>query len=58
MKKDNILFERKLVEVGSSTAIFIPPELLRYIGGDKGNKIFMMADESKHGKFISFWVKR
>lgn len=52
-----MLFERKIVKNGSSNAIIIPIDILKFLGFEEGTEILMKAEEGKHGKFVSFWRK-
>lgn len=50
-------FERKLVEVGGSLMLTIPPDLARFLQLRVGDDIVINEDSGKHGSFISLWKK-
>lgn len=56
MDTNSVIFERKLGASGTSVGVSIPPELLKYIGVEKGKVIKMTGDQSKHGKYIAIWA--
>lgn len=49
-------YETKIVKVGGSKAVILPPMFLQHIQGNIHSKIIMKDDEGKHGKFISIWT--
>jgi antitoxin component of MazEF toxin-antitoxin module len=50
-------FERKIRKVGDSLSFSIPVDVCKYVRLNEGDDIEIMADEGKHGLFISFWKK-
>ena len=51
-------FERKVVRIGGSRGIVLPPDLLRWLGLGEGGEVIIRADEGKHGRFMSLWKKK
>jgi len=50
--------EREIQRWGiHSAVIVIPPDFLKYMELNPGDKVMIQDDEGKHGKFISFWKK-
>lgn len=50
-------FERKVIRVGSSLAIVIPNDVVKYMNLDEKTEILIRPEEGKHGKFVAFWRK-
>lgn len=55
--KDKIKFHKKLIELGGSLAITLPPELREYLELKTNAQITMTAEKGKHGKYITLWKK-
>ena len=53
----NMKWEKKISEMGNSAAVVIPSELLKYMDLKIGDIVEIQDDESKYGKFVSFWKK-
>lgn len=50
-------FNRKIVYVGTSKGIIVPPDVLEYLEIDEGTDIVLKIEEGKHGKYFSVWKK-
>ena len=48
-------WKKKIIRIGNSKGIYIPSELLEYLGIDEGDELILQDDVGKHGKFVSFW---
>jgi len=53
-----MIWKKKIVTIGTSKGIYIPSELLDYLGIKLGDTIVLQDDNSKHGKFVSFWSEK
>jgi len=53
-----MIYERKIKEIGGSAMLIIPSDLAKYLNLTPGEKVCIMDDEGKHGKFISVWNKK
>ena len=52
-------FERQIRKWGdTSLIIIIPPDLAKYLNVKDGDDIVLQDEESKKGKFCSFWKKK
>lgn len=50
--------ERQVQAWGNTSAVVVfPPDLLKYLNLNVGDKIIIQDDEGKYGKFISMWKK-
>lgn len=52
-----ITFETKVINIGGSKYISIPPELIKFLKLDNGVELNIAAQRGKHGKYIAFWRK-
>jgi len=50
-------FERKLLKLGDSTGLVLPPDLIKYMELKVEDIIVIKDDIGKHGKFVAFWKK-
>jgi len=51
-------FERKIVEVGGSLMLVIPPDLARHLELKPNDPILIQDENGKNGKYASFWKKK
>jgi len=54
MNKD-VIFKRKLRDVGGILGLSIPPELLNFLKADKNDQLLLTARIGKSGKGICIW---
>ncbi len=52
---EKIRFRKKLFEVGGSTVIIVPKELLEYLDVKDGDELTWTPDTGKHGKFAALF---
>jgi len=52
---DKVKFKKKIFATGGSLAITLPPELTNYIDVKESDEVFVIADSSKHGKYIAIF---
>jgi len=51
-------FKRKVIQIGTSMGITIPPELCEFLGGvKKGNEIVISANVGRFGPFLAVFKK-
>ena len=51
-------FERKIMNVGGSTCLILPPDVVAYLRLENGTVMEIQDEEGKHGKYISVWMKK
>ena len=49
------IFRRKVMELGGSLAITIPPEIVEHIGIKAGDELVMQDKEKGKGKYFAGW---
>ena len=52
-----ITFETKVIEIGGSTYISIPPELVKFLKLNKGVELNIAAQKGKFCKYLAVWRK-
>ena len=52
---EKIRFRKKLFEVGGSTVVIIPKEMLEYLDAKNGDELTWTPDEGKHGKYAALF---
>ena len=52
-----VKFEKNVVTVGGSLGMTISPELLQFLDIKFGDRLVMVGDVGKHGRFIAIWKK-
>jgi len=52
---DKLKFERIVGKRGDSLGMTIPTEILDYLQIKEGDKIFMTAENGKHGNFVALF---
>ena len=45
-------FERKIMNVGGSTCLILPPDVVAYLRLENGTVMEIQDEEGKHGKYI------
>jgi len=55
--KDKIKFHKKVMVIGGSIGITLPPEIREYLELIEGTEVSIMGENGKHGKYISIWRK-
>lgn len=53
--KDLFVLKRELVERGSGLALQIPKDILEYLSLEKGDKVGILPENGKHGRYIAIW---
>lgn len=53
---DKIVFERKVMNLGTSKAVTLSNELLEWLGNPE--EVLIMPEIGKHGKYVSIWNKK
>ena len=53
--EDKILFKKKLIKVGDSNAVTLPPALIEFLGITNEDVLVMTGDIGKNGKFLALW---
>jgi|TARA_R100000501_G_C2625522_1_gene118969 antitoxin component of MazEF toxin-antitoxin module len=56
--EEKMKFERKIMNVGGSTCLILPPDVVAYLGLENGTVMEIQDEEGKHGKYISVWKKK
>lgn len=52
-----ITFATRVISIGGSKYISIPPELVEFLNLDNNVELNIAAQKGKHGKYIAFWRK-
>jgi antitoxin component of MazEF toxin-antitoxin module len=52
---DKPIFDKTIRSQGDSLVMSIPTELVRYLELTEGTKVELIADVSKHGRYIGIW---
>lgn len=55
--KDKIIMETKAYKQGNSVALVIPSKLRSWIELEEGDKIKIMTENGKYGRYIAIWKK-
>jgi hypothetical protein len=55
MGKNDVVFKRKLRDIGNILGLSLPPELLDFIGANKNDLLRMTPRVGKSGKGICIW---
>ena len=55
---EQIRFKNKAYKVGGSTAIVIPPELIKHLNINEGDELTITANTGKHGRFLAIWKEK
>jgi len=56
--EDMIRFKRQLSSRGDSDGVNLPKELLEFIEAQAGDELTLIADKSKHGKYIAIFKEK
>ena len=52
---DDVIFKRKLRDIGNILGVSIPPELIDFLQVEKNDQLLMAARIGKSGKGICIW---
>jgi len=57
MRTQQMKYEKKIIKTGTSHALIIPADVMKYLNFEEGTEIILQPEEGKHGKFLAIWRK-
>jgi len=55
LPEEKIVFSGKIVQIGGSKGIILPPLILGKLELEKGTEVKIISNKGKHGLFAALW---